>query len=176
MNFFSKNRLIFWVLIIMVIINISALASFFLLTKTQAPPPPCCPPAEKQCGAFRDELNLSAEQTLKVGAINKNYQESAEPIATAIKGTRAAILNELEKETPDSNYLNVLTNQLGLLQLKIQKENIKQYTKLKHVCTPEQAHRLSALYRDLYGCPMQDDQMKHRYRGGQGNNKKEKCE
>ena len=175
MNFFHKNRLIFWVLIILVVINISALASFFIFTQKKAPAP-CCSPEEQQCVAFRDELNLSAEQTIKVTEINGSYKKSAEPISKAIKETRAAILTELDKEGPDTMQLNILTNQLSLLQLKIQRENIKQYTKLKRVCTPLQAQRLSALYRDLYGCPMQDGQMKYRNRRGQGNNEKARCE
>ena len=175
MNFFLKNRLIFWVLIILVVINISALISFFLFSKIQVPAP-CCSPGEQQCMAFRDELNLSAEQTREVADINNNYAKSAGPYATAIKETRASILNELDKKAPDTLILNTLTNQLALLQMKIQKENIKQFRALKYVCTPEQAQRLSALYRDLYGCPMLDSQMKHRYRKGQGNSINTKCE
>ncbi|MEI7723804.1 MAG: hypothetical protein WCK09_01800 [Bacteroidota bacterium] len=175
MNFFHKNRLIFWVLIILVVINISALVSFFFFTKTPETIA-CCPPETQQCSAFRDELKLTAAQSLKVAEINKIYKASAEPIATAIKETRAAILTELEKEAPDSTHLNALVNQIALLQSNIQKENIKQYTNLKHVCTPDQANRLSALYRDLYGCPMQNGQMNHRYRHGQGNAKKQNCE
>ncbi len=175
MNFFHKNRLIFWVLIILVVINISALVSFFIFTKPRVPAP-CCSAEVQQCNTFRDELKLSAEQALKVTAINKKYAETAEPIASAIKQTRADILTELEKQDPDTLRLNSLTNQLTALQMKIQKENIIQYRELKRVCTPEQASRLSALYRDLYGCPMQGGQMKHRYRQGQGNNKNTKCE
>jgi Spy/CpxP family protein refolding chaperone len=175
MNFFSKNRMVFWVLMILVVINISALVSFLFFTRTR-PATPCCSPEEQQCVAFRDELNLSPDQTLKVNDINKNYTLFAEPVANSIKEARAAILTELEKEVPDTLRLNVLTNQLALLQLKIQKENIKQFSALKRVCTPEQAQRLSALYRDLYGCPMQGGQIKHHFRRGQGNGNRAKCE
>jgi hypothetical protein len=168
MNFFYKNRLIFWVLFILVVINISALISFFLLTKPREAPP-CCTPEEQQCNAFQDELKLSSSQIVKVQAINKNYTDSAGPIALSIKEARAAILNELEKEIPDTVQLNKMTNQLALLQMKIQTENIKQYIALKRVCTTAQASRLSALYRDLYGCPMRDGTMNHRHRQGQEN-------
>ncbi len=166
MNFFHRNRFIFWVLIILVAINISALVSFFLFSKPPAAAP-CCSPEEQQCIAFRDELNLSADQNQQVTAINKVYTESAEPIAATIKEMRASILTELEKESPDTLQLNTFVAQLAVLQMKIQKENIKQFSALKRVCTPDQAQRLSALYRDLYGCPMQNGQMKHRYRHGQ---------
>jgi Spy/CpxP family protein refolding chaperone len=175
MNFFQKNRLIIWILILLIVINISALTSFFILTKQPAPAP-CCTPEEQQCMTFRDELSLSAEQTLKVNDINKKYTESAEPIAAAIKENRAAILTELEKDVPDTTQLNILTDQLTLLQVKIQRENIKQFGDLKRVCTPEQVQRLSALYRDLYGCPMKNGQMQNRHRSGKGNSVKTRCE
>ncbi len=174
MNLIVKNRLIFWVLIILVVINISALTSFFLFTKSPAPAA-CCPPEEQQCMAFRDELKLTDAQTVQVNAINKVYAASAGPAAAEIKATRAAILTEMENEVPDTLKLNVLTDQLALLQMKIQKENIKQYSELKRVCTPEQVQRLSGLYRDLYGCPMQNGQKKHRNRHGQDSKNMAPC-
>lgn len=175
MNFFTKNRLIFWVLTVLVVVNIAALISFFLYPKQQADSP-CCSPAEQQCNAFRDELGLTDAQTLEVTAINKKYTETAQPVATAIKATRADILTELEKEVPDTLRLNSLTIQLSNLQMKIQKENINQYCALKRVCTTEQAQKLSALYRDLYGCPMKNGKMKHRNRAGKDNSQKSMCD
>jgi Spy/CpxP family protein refolding chaperone len=174
MNFFNKNRLIFWVLTILVVVNISALVTYFLYPKSP-PSPACCTPEEQQCNAFRDELDLSDAQTLQVTAINKTYTESAKPIAAAIKTAREDILNELEKQIPDSARLNTLTYQLSNLQMKIQQENIRQYIALKRVCTTGQAHALSALYRDLYGCPMQNGTVKHRNRSGHSNSKKPNC-
>lgn len=168
MNFYYKNKLLVWVLIFLVVVNIAALGSFFLFSKSQESRS-CCSPEEQQCNAFRNELNLSAGQEVKVTAINRRYKEAAEPVALAIKEVRAAILTELEKEQPDTMQLNAMTDRLTHLQVTIQKENIKQYSELKRVCTPEQAQMLSALYRDLYGCPAQDGRMQHRYRHGKGN-------
>jgi Spy/CpxP family protein refolding chaperone len=156
MNFFDKNRLIFWVLTVLVVVNISALVSFFIYPKTQEPNRPCCSPEEQQCNAFRDELNLSENQTLQVGEINRNYKSAAEPISMAIKQVRADIITELEQARPDTVQIDSLVNRLSGLQTNIQKENIKQYQALKQVCTTEQAHKLSALFRDLYRCPMKN--------------------
>jgi Spy/CpxP family protein refolding chaperone len=177
MNYFKQNRVIFWVLMILVLINVSALVSFFIFTKTPARSVGSCyPPEQQQCNAFRDELKLSDAQTIQVNTVNKQYKETAGPIADSIKVTRAALLTELEKVVSDTAQLTVMSQQLALLQVSIQKENVKQYLALKQVCTPEQAQRLSALYRDLYGCPMQNGQMKNRYRHGQGASNKAVCE
>jgi Spy/CpxP family protein refolding chaperone len=170
MNFFLKNRYVLWVLVILIVINISALVSFFLFARTTQTES-CCPVQGKQDHSFSNELGLSAAQTARVSTINQNYKVTAGPIVASIKDTRGAILTELENETPDTNRLNDMTETLAGLQKQIQKENIKQYMELKKVCTREQAQRLSALYRDLYGCPMQSKGMQHQYRYGQGKNK-----
>jgi hypothetical protein len=176
MNFFYKNRFAFWVLIILIVINISALASFFLLNRP-ATSPTCCPADGKQGHSMTNELGLSAAQTEKVSSVNQIYKEHAEPIAASIKDTRSAILNELEQQNPDTNLLNRLTSELSILQKNIQQENIKQFMELKKICNQEQAQRLSALYRDLYGCPMKANGMQHQYRHGQGKSKGEtRCE
>jgi Spy/CpxP family protein refolding chaperone len=167
MNFFLKNRYLFWVLIILIVINISALVSFYLFSRS-APGVSYCPPEGKGGHSFSNELGLSVAQTAKVSSINQTYKLNAEPIVSEIKNTRSAILNELEQEAPDTNLLNKLTNELSLLQRQVQQENIKQYMNLKNVCNQEQAQRLSALYRDLYGCPMKGNSMRHQYRHGQG--------
>jgi len=170
MNFFHKNRFLSWLLIVLILINVSALVSFFLFSHTKTPAS-CCPSDGKQAHSFCSELRLSEKQTSQVDSINQNYKANAGPIVAAIKNARSAILNELEKETPDTGMLNKLTDELSVLQKRVQQENIKQYLKLKNVCDLEQAQRLSALYRDLYGCPMKNNAMQHQYRHGQGNSK-----
>jgi Spy/CpxP family protein refolding chaperone len=167
MNFLTKSRLLLWLLVVLVIINVTALASFFFFTRPE-PAPACCPPGEAQCSALRDELKLSEEQTRLVTVINETYARSAGPVADEIGEARAAILNEMEQENPDTARVDSLINRIALLQIAIQKENIRQYHELRRVCDPEQAQKLSALYRELYGCPMQKNGSQHRYRHGQG--------
>jgi Spy/CpxP family protein refolding chaperone len=175
MKFIYNNRLMFWVLLFLVVINITALVSNLLFTRPKNTPP-CGSPNEQSCGSLCQELALSSEQEKLVADINNTYTQAARPLASAIKETRVGILNELEKEHPDSILLQDLTRSVADLQLKIQQENIRQYTALKRVCTPEQAQKLSTLYRDLYGCPMKNEQGSHRFRHGQGNTSKGKHE
>jgi Spy/CpxP family protein refolding chaperone len=175
MTFFDKNRLLFWTLLVLVLINISALITFFMFTRT-GETTSCASPGKQQCYAFREELGLTDDQNSQVMEINRIYRDSAHPIAAAIREARASVLHELEKENPDTNYLNSQLNTISDLQFKIQKENLRQYMALKRVCTPEQAQKLSALYHELYGCPMQAEQFKHRHRRGQGNSDKFECE
>lgn len=167
METYRKNRLIFWILIFLIIVNISALATYFFY------------PQEKSIAACNDgspapgcslhaELDLTNDQVMQVDGINSDYLEVASPISEEIKGIRTEVLDELAAEIPDTSKLNKLSLELSQLQAQLHRENIKHYLELKKVCNPEQVMRLSNLYRELYGCPMQGSGqgIQHRHKMG----------
>jgi Spy/CpxP family protein refolding chaperone len=166
MNFFNRTKITFWVMIVLIVINIAALISYFYFSRPACETPGC----ENRNGsenALQTALGLTAEQSAKVATINETYQQTAGPVSAAIKENRGAILTEMEKENPDSAAINTLIRNLSELQIKLQQENIRQYMELKKVCNSEQAQKLSAFYRELYGCPMKGKQMQQRHRHGQ---------
>lgn len=152
MNSSNKNRLIFFVLLFLVIVNLSALATFFIYRSHQNEVV-VCDAMQAGCGnAFKSELGLSEDQSRKVEVINSQYQEASGPVVAQIRNIRSEILDELSAEIPDTLYLKQKSSELCDLQLRLQKANFTQYLELKKVCDPGQAQRLSALYRELYGC------------------------
>lgn len=155
-----KNRLLFWLLIFLVIVNLSALVTYFFIPGRQA---------RQMCGEDRGSpecilhthLNLTEEQNKAVDAINEKYLNISRPISTQIKDLRAEILDKLEKTDPDTILIRQITEEVSLFQLQLHRENITHYLELKEVCDPDQALRLSNLYREVYGCPMHQDGRKH---------------
>jgi hypothetical protein len=147
----NKNRLIFWILIFLVIMNLSALVTFFSFPRKTNEV--TCDAMQPQCGkAFKSELGLSQEQLQKVDLINSDYQATSSPIVNKIRNIRSDILDELSAEMPDTSYINQKSNELCDFQIQLQKANYTQFLELKKVCDAGQAKRLSALYRELYGC------------------------
>lgn len=151
MNFFSKNRIIFWVLIFLVVINISALVSFLVLFsqntsqgKRQG--------QRNQRMAFRNELSLTKAQSGQVDAILAGYKNETEPIASDIKDLRARLLDELSSEKPDTAAVNQYIDKISAYQVLMHKASVNQYLALKRICNPDQCRRLSSLYNELYGC------------------------
>jgi len=173
MNFFSKNRFVFWLLIFLVIINFSALVTFLVFFSQNST-------ASKQQSrenpgmAFRKELTLSPSQSEKVEVILADYRNTTEPVTTNIRNYRTQLLEELAKDKPDTNLLNRCVEEICLFQKQMQKASVKQYMALKEICNPVQCQRLSALYFELYGCQGQGKGMgrgkgmMHQYRRGQG--------
>ncbi len=173
MNFFSKNKIVFWLLVFLVVINLSALVTFLILFSQNTT-------ASKQqlrenCGmSFKKELSLSRSQSEKVDVILADYRSSTEPVATNIRNYRSQLLEELAKDKPDTNLISSSVEEICLLQEQMQKASVTQYMALKEICSPDQCQRLSALYSELYGCQGKckgmgkAKGMMHQYRRGQG--------
>lgn len=163
-----KNRLLFWILIFLVVVNIAALVSFFLMpgssTGISCDGKPCT-----MDQAYREELGLTKDQLQRAEVINQEYRESSGPLAEMIRLKRGEIIDQLSSNSPDTVRLEEYSEELSLLQRKLHQENMRHYLSLKQICDHDQAFRLSNLYRELYGCPMQGQGqgMQHRHRHGQ---------
>jgi Spy/CpxP family protein refolding chaperone len=151
MNIFNNNRTVFWILIFLVLINITALATYFIYMRK--PASESVPGSGFKHGiALKQELSLTPDQALKVNDINATYKASSEPIVAAIKEKKAVLLEELSKEKTDLARVEKLADDVVMEQKKLQMANIKQFLDLKKVCTPEQTQKLSQIYSELYGC------------------------
>jgi Spy/CpxP family protein refolding chaperone len=173
MNFFLKNRVVFWLLIFLVVINLSALITF-LVFFSQKTASPVQQSRENPGMAFRKELSLSPSQSEKVEEILADYRNSTEPVTIIIRDYRTQLLEELANDKPDTVKINRFADEICLLQKQMQKASIKQYLALKEICNPAQCQRLSALYFELYGFQGKvqgmgkGKGMMHQYRRGQG--------
>jgi Spy/CpxP family protein refolding chaperone len=177
MNFFDKNRLAFWILIFLVIINVSALVTFFV-AKPKANTSELKQAETKPGAALQAELSLAPDQNIKVNKINSAYKASSEPIIASIKEKKSELLEELSRENTDTNRVRAILHDLDIRQNNLQQANIKQFLALKKICTPEQTKKLSQIYSELYGCDSKGkgqgngQGMKHRHRYGQQKNNK----
>jgi len=176
MNFFNKNRLIFWLLLFLVVINISALVTFFMFYSGQKKKE-AETPGIQSFRVFQKELSLSPIQSGKVCSINAQYRTISEPISSALKEKRSELLEELSTEKPDTLLLNRYAEEIGNLQKELQIASIRQYLDLKNVCDSFQCRKLSSFYFQLYGSKGpgkgMGKQMQHRYRYGQ---KQQECD
>jgi hypothetical protein len=173
MNFFSKNKVVFWLMIFLVVINLSALVTFLVFFSKNTTESKL-QPRENPGMAIRKELSLSVPQSEKVEAVLADYRNTTEPITTNIRNYRSRLLEELAKDNPDTTVLNKCGEEICLLQKQMQKASVKQYMALKEICNPAQCQRLSALYFELYGFQGKGQGMgrgkgmMHQYRGAQG--------
>ena len=172
MNFFSKNKVVFWLMIFLIAINLTILITFivFYSRKSNISDEK---PTEKPGMVFSKELSLTSSQSEKVEIILTEYRNSTDSLTISIREYRASLLKELAKDIPDTTVLNNCADEICSLQRLMQKASINQYLELKKICNSDQCQRLSVLYFELYGCQGNGKGtgkgMMHRYRRGQGN-------
>jgi Spy/CpxP family protein refolding chaperone len=172
MNYFSKNKVITWVLVFLVIVLLTALISLiiFFTGKSNSLNQPT---SENTGRRFNQELSLTPAQSGKVDAILNDYRNATGPISNNIRVYRTRLLEELATNNPDTNLINKHLEEICNLQKQMQKASVKQYMALKQICTPTQCERLSSLYFELYGFQLQGKGMgkgkgmMHQYRRGQ---------
>ncbi|MCX6286269.1 MAG: periplasmic heavy metal sensor [Bacteroidetes bacterium] len=173
MNYFSKYRVVFWIMILMVLINISAFTSFFFFYRANKANIADTMNCSGTCRFLNEKLALNAEQTAKVSEINKKFRDQTEPVVAEIKNTRTAMLDELSSVNPDTARLSQYTQKIGELQKSLQKAAIVQFQQLKQICTPDQCVKLSAIYSEVYGCNKMgqgmEKSMQYQYRYGKKN-------
>ncbi|MEI6883300.1 MAG: periplasmic heavy metal sensor [Bacteroidota bacterium] len=183
MNFFSKNKFVFWVLMFLVVINLTVLITFMVLFSRKSDAVTQQTP-EKPGMALQKELVLTPSQSEHVDVILADYKKATDPVKEAIRGYRALILDELAIEKPDTLKVNHYADSICYMQRQMQKASVKQYMALKEICNPAQCQRLSSLYFELYGFQGQGkgmgrgmgrgQGMMHRFGWGQKNNGREK--
>jgi len=175
MNFFSKNKLVFWLLVFLVVINLTVLITFLVLFSGRSGEA-LQPKSEKPGLAIQQELALTPSQSTNVEKIIAGYRQETGPISQSIREYRARILDELATDHPDNLKLTLYADSICYLQRQMQQASIKQYLALKEICNPDQCRKLSALYFELYGFQGQGHGMgqgkgmRHMYRRGQNNN------
>jgi Spy/CpxP family protein refolding chaperone len=167
MSIFSNNRNVLWILIFLVLINITALTTYFIYMRKPANEPVHVS-GFKYGVALRQELSLTPDQSIIVNQINATYKASSEPMVTAIQDKKADLLQALSTDNTDTNLVEKLANEIVTEQKQLQMANIKQFLDLKKVCTPEQTQKLSQIYSELYGCENKGKGQEQRNNNGGG--------
>ena len=175
MDLFSKNRIVFWLLIFLIVVNIAALATYFINigSRNQS--------ATTQSNAgqgitLSEELSLDPDQSKRANEVTNRFRLSNESLFMAIREKKRALVDELAKPETDTAVVAKLAAEVGEAQGHVQLSNAKQFLELKKICTPDQTQKLANIYAGLYGCQREGQgrgpgngqgQGRHRHRYGQ---------
>jgi Spy/CpxP family protein refolding chaperone len=165
MNYFSKNKILGWLILIGLIINIVAISTIlykrnsFVRDNYEKDFQPHPSPIE----FIKKELNLTEEQAAKFAIIKEESKKEAKVIFDSLRIKRSDLMAILAHDNPDIQSINTISNEIVVLQSKLLQHSIKQYLELKKILTKEQQLKFIEIYKDIFGC----ENMKHR-RGGRG--------
>jgi len=146
-----KKRLWTLGLILLVVINVSALSTFAFNRWFRVPGErPAASPASAD--SLTKQLCLSGEQEKCIRDIRFSFDTEIGDVQARMQEKRLAIVEELKKETPDGASINKLIEDISRLQAEIQKKAVLNLLKEKEVLTDEQKANFFRIFED-YVCP-----------------------
>ena len=132
MDYFTKRKLTIWVLVLLLIINITAMVTIYVQSKTKINLPGVTSSEKSDVyELLNKELNLSEEQSGKVREIIDEHRYAVDLIKEEIQDNRFKVAEELLSESPDTTILRELWEKMGNLHTKLEKLNALHFMKLR---------------------------------------------
>jgi len=153
----TKKTLLTVTIIVLLVINISALITIFYNSniKSKELVREKNLKAEMQIkGMHRfisEELNLSEEQFTLFQNVNRENMIKTHNIASKLNNKRREMVNEIAKQNPSEQNLNTIAKEIGELHYELKKATINHFLELKDLCNDDQQESLNKLfYKMIY--------------------------
>lgn len=151
MNWISKNNFVKGIIITLFVINVATVAVMWIYITGDKKPPEFevnnRPP--EPVGLLQKEIGLSDEQTQQVELMRKkNFEKGKNTIGKMIE-LRRKLSENLFTEKPDTNEINSVLKEIGLLQSQIEKSRFDDFKLLVSICTKEQIKKLEPILKEV---------------------------
>ena len=147
-----NKKLIILFLVILTIINVTALVTiaYHRLDYKKRFRPVGRP--DMHMNFIKQELDLNEEQVKEFEAHMKKLKMETEPILDSLMAKRKDLMDEMAVEQPSMGKLDELTEEIGALQVALQKKTIRNLLKEKSFLTPEQQQKFFSLFKERATC------------------------
>ena len=148
MDFFTKNKMLFWCVIILAALNVVTLTSFWVRK-----PPFGHPSDSKETPdggkIMAERLQLSEEQTGQLEQIRNEHFRRTRPLQDDAHKIRLDLLDEIFTSEPNQIRIQNLLAEISNKQSQFDKYLFVHFQELKSACNEDQAEELKIMLRDL---------------------------
>lgn len=147
MNYFTKNKMLFWCVVVLIILNAVTLTSVWF---GKTPVHPSSTPQTQTGGQLMAQrLQLSDDQQLLFDQIRSEHFERTRPLQQRAHELRLRLLDELFSPQPDEAKIRQMQAELQQT-LGLFEENLyRHFDELKNACQPQQTEALRLMLIDL---------------------------
>ncbi|MEN8120159.1 MAG: Spy/CpxP family protein refolding chaperone [Bacteroidota bacterium] len=174
MDLLTKKKLLIGTIILLVVINISALSTIAYNRYQQTKGVELSDKSNnyqynRRGGRQQEynmrvknfvkrELSLSDEQFEEFSTLKDIHIEESNFLMKEIGNRKKLVFKEFCKESQDMAVLEQLADEIGSLHVQIQKETFKHFSDIEEILTPEQLSKFKQML-----CNMQNENMHGRY-------------
>lgn len=159
MDVFKQNKILIWLVIILVVINLGTITGIWILNFSGKHHKEISKPRDhksdkkmREPGRFEmfgHELKFDNEQNEKYNVISTGHHKEMQMFADSINTKKKQILTEIAKPEPDTAKVEILFTEIGKYQSSIEKEIFNHFLKIKMLCNDEQKNRFDNLIKDI---------------------------
>ncbi len=143
----KKQRILYWLNIFLLVINISAFVTFLLMNNSSG--------KTEHDDRFssdeflKTELGLSEEQYHAISAQNNNIFRVYQAFLDMKCELNFRLIEELSSEHPSDSVMDSLANRIGMIDGKIKKQTVNHFKNIRSICNDEQKVLLNQLLKDM---------------------------
>lgn len=159
MDVFKQNKILIWIIIILVVINLGTLTGTWILnfsgkhhkemSKSREPKSDKKFREPGRFEMFGHELKFDSGQKERFNEIETEHHKEMKMIADSINEKKEQILTEITKQEPDTAKVEILFTEIGKYQSSVEKEIFRHFLKIKMLCNDEQRTRFDNLIKDI---------------------------
>jgi Spy/CpxP family protein refolding chaperone len=143
-----KKNLAIILLVLLTLINIAALVTFAyhrFFPRMPFPPRGRTEPPDR---FMQKELSLNEQQIKEFDSHFGRFRTETKPVVDSLRETRMKLNQEIAAERPDTVRLTQLADEIGRLEISLQKRMIRHMLETKDFLTPEQQKKFFSLFRE----------------------------
>lgn len=155
---FTKTKIWIWLVIILLVTNVSTIISFRYYSQEEARLPEKTEsvevPGEQRTRFFKEQLNLTPDQLVLFREANRNFNREARAVTGEMERLRADLVAEMVRAESDTLRLEQLSALIGEQHKLLKTITYSFFLELKAICSPEQNEQLARIFQSL----ISDDQ------------------
>ncbi|MCD6112931.1 MAG: hypothetical protein J7J86_06650 [Bacteroidales bacterium] len=145
----EKHRVIKWINIFLLIINISAFVTILFLNYKSSSSTVNSDSNFNSDLFLKKELNLTEEQYKKVCLLDNKIFRVYQSLLDMQCEANFAIIDELTSENPSKRKLDSIANKIGRTQTGLKRQTIKHFLNIRSICDENQVILLNQLLKDM---------------------------
>ncbi len=144
----KQQRIISWLNVFLLIINLSAFATILFMNHKNAP-------STSENNKFRsdeflkEELNLSEDQFKTLTMLDGDVFRSYQVLIDKQCEFNFALLEELSSNNPSKHNLDSIATRIGNYQTLLKKQTIRHFMNIRSICDEEQIQLLDNLLQNM---------------------------
>ncbi|MFA5850756.1 MAG: hypothetical protein WC833_12865 [Bacteroidales bacterium] len=162
------NKVLFWTVILLAILNITTLTTIFYgkYHKTTEDESIVINSENSPLNGrmFRENLNFDNEQMNKFREQSRDFRYKANEIIGNMNRLKGSLFNELQKPHPDRKRTREISDSIGIAHANLKEASVDFYLKLKECCNQDQNELLKNMFSPLF------EERGHQNMGGRGGN------